>query len=736
MGGVVEGISEATKDYFADENGNITSLLSRAYQYVKANLPTTWHITEEEKKAQDTRFAQFATFLAKPSRKEVYQNDLEVLDASGVIDLSRINRDDWPKKEVNYLALIVVNTYEKESYFLGETIVQDCCKIALEFKNRGFRSTYLCNPTARDFFKWVDFFSEVVKKEIFIYYVGMGTNVVDPYASARGEITQILVFRDDSKRADGSTTAEKGPAIPKAVLGLTTCTLSENYILDLIERAAALSRRTVFVFNCFNNLAEFVVDKEKVAIAKDQIPQSACSNKIPPYNTITMQYNTSNKTQQHAFNEDFYNTLRADAKITFRTFKQKYVSNNNYQRRSVRENGGLTICPHRGMFSSASKMLDAQIIPSVCEGDMEMQLEAVTSEILGTSAEEIVALPDPYVLTQAEIDGANKRWEEFAAEMKKSPNYNSAFKAQLKELDGLGCINLQRINRAQIPDLRIDRGCALFFCPYEGLKHTLGIGPINDALTMARLYIAKGYKVMYLMDATPKEYYSWMDWILSNIHYEIVSYFSGHGTQTPDITGLEDDGMSELMVFFNEDKKEANIKEIKSVVGVDEQTVADYTMHDLIILKDYPETRIVLISDCCHSGTMFNFDHPVPVQEGHAPLKVIHLGAARDEQTAKQVTKNGKESGIFTQSLSTLIENSGKATFLELEKYTKENIKQYQEIVITTTNYGLLSEPIIAVPKYIDGHLVAPADSSSSSSSSSISSPPSSSSSSSSSSKV
>jgi hypothetical protein len=35
----------------------------------------------------------------------------------------------------------------------------------------------------------------------------------------------------------------------------------------------------------------------------------------------------------------------------------------------------------------------------------------------------------------------------------------------------------------------------------------LDFGPVNDALIMARLYIDRGYKVVYLMDATPKEVY-------------------------------------------------------------------------------------------------------------------------------------------------------------------------------------------------------------------------------------
>jgi hypothetical protein len=132
--------------------------------------------------------------------------------------------------------------------------------------------------------------------------------------------------------------------------------------------------------------------------------------------------------------------------------------------------------------------------------------------------------------------------------------------------------------------------------------------PVNDAITMATLYLKRGYKVVYLCDATPKEYYTWMDWLLENVYFEFVSYFSGHGTQMRDKTGLEKDGLSELMVFYDESKKaEGKSTKINAISGITETTVSDNLMHDLIIEKDYPETRIVLISDCCHSGTSFFF---------------------------------------------------------------------------------------------------------------------------------
>jgi hypothetical protein len=71
-----------------------------------------------------------------------------------------------------------------------------------------------------------------------------------------------------------------------------------------------------------------------------------------------------------------------------------------------------------------------------------------------------------------------------------------------------------------------------------------------------------------------------------------------------DTTGREKDGLSEVLVFYDETKKlggKSTVIDAKQ--GITEQTVSDDVMHDLILDKEYPNTRVLLISDCCHSGT-------------------------------------------------------------------------------------------------------------------------------------
>jgi hypothetical protein len=65
-------------------------------------------------------------------------------------------------------------------------------------------------------------------------------------------------------------------------------------------------------------------------------------------------------------------------------------------------------------------------------------------------------------------------------------------------------------------------------------------------------------------------------------------------------------------VFYDEERRKkargGMVPKLEPMVGITNETVSDDCMHELITSKDYPETRVVLISDCCHSGTMLYVD--------------------------------------------------------------------------------------------------------------------------------
>jgi hypothetical protein len=339
--------------------------------------------------------------------------------------------------------------------------------------------------------------------------------------------------------------------------------------------------------------------KEGVFVDDDDDDSHDAKIENPPVNTISLRsrLNLTASSLISGFASPYASTIAKTASLnptaTFTDFWELFKS-------QIKNDQAINV------ISNPGNLFNSTFIATLQQTEHELQVSAITPQLLGQSVESLPPPDEEDDLTKVEIEQAQKRWDQFVAEMKKPANYTSKYKKYLQQLDAMGCINLERIKRDQIPDIRIDRCISLFFCPYEGLPHTLDLGPVNDAVTMATLFISLGYKVVYLCDATPKEYYTWMDWLLENVYYEVVSYFSGHGTQTKDTTGKEKDGLSEVLVFYDESRKSGGkATKINAVTGITEQTVSDDTMHDLILEKDYPETRIVLISDCCHSGTSF-----------------------------------------------------------------------------------------------------------------------------------
>lgn len=101
-----------------------------------------------------------------------------------------------------------------------------------------------------------------------------------------------------------------------------------------------------------------------------------------------------------------------------------------------------------------------------------------------------------------------------------------------------------------------------------------------------------------------------------------IFYFSGHGVQIPDQDWMdEEDGKDEVMLFVKPDGSPEFF--------VDDQ-VAD------LLAKMDPACRVVLITDCCHSGTMGDLSK--------AKLRgrpIFHIAATLDHQEAVDLLDGG-----------------------------------------------------------------------------------------------
>jgi hypothetical protein len=110
-----------------------------------------------------------------------------------------------------------------------------------------------------------------------------------------------------------------------------------------------------------------------------------------------------------------------------------------------------------------------------------------------------------------------------------------------------------------------------------------------------------------------------------------ILYYSGHGTNLEDDDGDEDDGQDEALCF----------------VDANGQISFDTCMRDDDLAECISEaldesTRVLILTDCCHSGTIADLDKDV-----WEDRQVISITGCLDSQTSGDIGKGG----IFTHSM-------------------------------------------------------------------------------------
>merc|ERR1719195_262792 len=116
-----------------------------------------------------------------------------------------------------------------------------------------------------------------------------------------------------------------------------------------------------------------------------------------------------------------------------------------------------------------------------------------------------------------------------------------------------------------------------------------------------------------------------------------VFYYSGHGISVPDSSGDEEDGQDEALCF----------------VGPGGQLAGRFFMTDdefaETVVESIPEeAKILILTDCCHSGTIGDLDKDV-----WEDRQVISITGCTDVQTSGDIGKGG----IFTHSMLLAIEH-------------------------------------------------------------------------------
>lgn len=116
-----------------------------------------------------------------------------------------------------------------------------------------------------------------------------------------------------------------------------------------------------------------------------------------------------------------------------------------------------------------------------------------------------------------------------------------------------------------------------------------------------------------------------------------VFYYAGHGAELPDQDGDEDDAKDEAFCFVDEHGQTSSACWLRDD---DFATIVTSSIH--------AETKVLILADCCHSGTVADLDKPA--WSGH---QVISVSGCLDKQTSGDTGKGG----IFTHAMLLAIED-------------------------------------------------------------------------------
>jgi hypothetical protein len=177
-------------------------------------------------------------------------------------------------------------------------------------------------------------------------------------------------------------------------------------------------------------------------------------------------------------------------------------------------------------------------------------------------------------------------------------------------------------------------------------------GCVNDIKNGAQYLKENGFETKLLIDENTSKHYNVLECLneLKHSTSDVVFFhYSGHGSQTKDLNGDEEDKYDE--VIFSDD---------------DVQILDDDVNK---ILLSFPENKTVyLIFDCCHSASIADLHYTLSlngkvvkvIDKNDIKTKIICISACKDYQTAADVTDNGISYGALSSVLYSILKKCKK----------------------------------------------------------------------------
>ena len=233
--------------------------------------------------------------------------------------------------------------------------------------------------------------------------------------------------------------------------------------------------------------------------------------------------------------------------------------------------------------------------------------------------------------------------------------------------------NLENLSESSLQG-KLSKAVLICCNTYTKPSYSLGVGPLNDAITVATSMKEYGCDCYYLHNPKSTEFLRWLKFFLSNTSTYLLVYYTGHGSSSADKNSDEDDGQDEYFVF-------------------DDAFVVDDILVQSLIDNKTTNAKVVLLTDCCHSGSIWDIQNG-SVNGKKIPSNIISISAAQDSQTAKQTSLNGNEQGVFTFYFYKYLSTKPTASPQEM----KEDLSQYFQkfemtyVVASTTQSYLTSK--------------------------------------------
>lgn len=219
------------------------------------------------------------------------------------------------------------------------------------------------------------------------------------------------------------------------------------------------------------------------------------------------------------------------------------------------------------------------------------------------------------------------------------------------------------------------RVCFICCNSYTKPQYKLGVGPINDSITVAANHKYMGYTVYFLHNPTSEQFLQYLEIILQKSTDYLTVYYTGHGSSVTDKSGDEEDGKDEVMVF-------------------DDNYILDDVLAELIQEFANGKTKVILLNDCCHSGTLW--DIPLNDEEAQEfPANVICISAADDDETAKQGKQGNNDQGFFTFFFFQEVRRNRAINPTDIQnRVSSQLVNFHQCVIVSPTRPELMNQPL------------------------------------------